>query len=99
MLTQDNYEVVEAKDGEEAVQAYREVKPDVVLMDFAMPRKNGMVALNEIRRFDPHAKIIMLTALGQQAIVLRVMQAGAIDFLTKPYDPDRILSVLKKVLG
>ncbi len=99
LLSEHNYEVVEAKNGEEAVQIYRQIKPDAVLMDFAMPGKNGMVALKEIRRFDPQAKIIMLTALGQQAIVLRSMQAGAKDFLTKPYKPEKLLAAIQKVLG
>lgn len=99
LLTQHGYEVLEAEDGEEAVQTYQLTKPDAVLMDFAMPRKHGMAALREIRRFDPEARIIMLTALDQQAIVLRAMQAGAKDFLVKPYDPDQVLKVLKKVLG
>jgi two-component system chemotaxis response regulator CheY len=99
LLTQHGYEVVEAEDGEEAVQSYRSLKPDVVLMDIAMPHKDGLAALREIRRFDPQAKVIMLTALGQQAIVLRAMQAGAKDFLVKPYDPDQVMKVLNKVLG
>jgi len=99
LLSQHEYETIEAKDGEEAVQTYRQVQPDAVLMDFAMPRKNGLAALTEIRNFDPEAKVIMLTALGQQAIVLRAMQAGAKDFLMKPYDAEQVIKVLKKVLG
>ncbi len=99
LLISNGYEIVEAKDGEEAVQVYREIRPDIVLMDMAMPRKNGMVALHEIRSFDPQAKVIMLTALGQQAIILRAVQAGAKDFLVKPYDVERLLKALKKALG
>ena len=98
LLSEHNYNVVEAKDGEEAIQTYCHIKPDVVLMDVAMPVKDGLIALSEIRRFDPQAKIIMLTALSQHAFVLRAMQAGAKDFLIKPYDPEQLLLVLQKVL-
>ena len=98
LLVEHNYQVIEAQDGEEAVQIYHQAKPDAVLMDIAMPIKNGMWALSQIRRFDPQAKIIMLTALDQEAIVLRAMQAGAKDFLTKPYESDQVLSSLQKAL-
>ncbi len=98
LLTKHGYEVIEAKDGEEAVQTYRSVHPDAVFMDFAMPHKNGMSALTEICRFDSQAKVIMLTALGQQAIALRAIQAGAKDFLAKPFDPKQVMKVLQKVL-
>ena len=98
LLTEQGYQVIEAKDGNEAVTTYQATKPDAVLMDFAMPGKNGMVALTEIRRFDPQARIIMLTALGQKAIALRAMQAGAREFLLKPFDAKQLLAVLQKVL-
>jgi two-component system chemotaxis response regulator CheY len=97
-LTKHGYDIIEAEDGEEAVQTYRLVKPDVVLMDMAMPRKNGRIALSEILEFDPQAKVIMVTALGQQAIMLRALQAGAKDFLVKPCEPDQILAAVQKVL-
>ena len=99
LLTEHNYEVVEAEDGVEAVQTYRSTQPDAVLMDITMPRKDGLVALNEIRKFDPQAKVIMLTALGQQTMVLQAMKAGATGFLVKPYDPDRVIKSLQKALG
>lgn len=99
LLIEHGYEVIEAEDGEEAVRAYGSIKPDAVLMDFVMPRKNGREALVEICRSDPQAKVIMLTALGQQAIVLRALQAGAKDFLVKPCEPEQILNALKKVLA
>jgi two-component system chemotaxis response regulator CheY len=98
LLTKHGYDVVEAEDGEEAVQAYRSVKPDAVLMDITMPRKDGLTALTEIRQHDPRAKIIMLTALGQQGMVLKAMQAGARDFVVKPYDPERLVKTLQKTL-
>ena len=99
LLTEQGYEVVQAVDGEEAVQTYGNVKPDAVLMDMAMPRKNGKQALSEIRRLDDQAKVIMLTSMDQQAIVLRALQAGAMDFLVKPCEPEELLKTLQKVLG
>jgi two-component system chemotaxis response regulator CheY len=99
LLNKYGYKVIEAKDGVEAVKTYRKANPDAVFMDFAMPRKNGLDALSEIRKFDPKAKVIMLTALGQQAITLRAMQSGAKDFLMKPYEPEKVVKTLQKVLG
>lgn len=98
LLTENGYEVIEAEGGEEAIQAYRQVCPDAVLMDIAMPGKNGSVALYEICSFDPNAKIIILSPLDQQLIILRAMQAGAKDFLIKPFDPERVLIALDNVL-
>lgn len=99
LLIECGHEVIEAADGEAAVHAYRLTQPDAVLMDITMPRKDGLTALAEIRRFDAEAKVIMLTALGQQAMILQAMQAGAKDFLVKPYDPERMIKILRKVLG
>ena len=99
LLTKHGYEVVEAEDGQAAVQTYRHSRPDAVLMDITMPGKDGLTALTEIRQFDPQAKVIMLTALGQQTIVLRALQAGAKEFLVKPYQPERMMKTLQKVLG
>src|SRR5262245_27167083 len=99
LLTGHGYQVIEATNGEEAVQIYGRAKPDAVLMDVAMDQKNGLTALTEILQADPQARVIMLTALGQQAIILRALQTGAKDFLVKPYDPERLLKTLHKVLG
>ena len=99
LLTQHGHQVVEAENGEEAVKTYRLFGPDAVLMDVTMPRKDGLTALAEIRDYDPQAKVIMLTALGQQEMMLRAMQAGAKDFLVKPCDPERIMKSLRKVLA
>jgi two-component system, chemotaxis family, chemotaxis protein CheY len=98
LLTEHGYAVVEAGNGEEAVQTYRTAQPDAVLMDITMPCKDGLAALTEIRQFDPQAKVIMLTALSQQAMVLEAMRGGAKDFLVKPYDPERVLKTLHQVL-
>ena len=99
LLNEHGYDVVEAEDGEEAIQTYRSAQPDAVLMDITMPHKDGLTALSEIREFDPQARVIMLTALGQQTLVLQAMKSGATDFLVKPYDPDRVIKTLEKALG
>ncbi len=98
LLARHGHQVIEAKNGEEAVKTYRLLTPDAVLMDITMPHKDGLTALAEICHFDPQAKVIMLTALGQQEMVLRAMKAGAKDFLVKPYDPEQIMKALEKVL-
>jgi two-component system chemotaxis response regulator CheY len=99
LLTKHGYDVVEAENGEVAVQTYRSTHPDAVLMDITMPEKDGLSALKEIREIDSKANVIMLTALGQQTMVLEAMKAGARDFLVKPYDPDRVIKTLQKVLA
>ena len=99
LLTGYGYEVAEAENGEQAVRLYQSLKPDAVLMDVTMPEKDGMQALTEIRQSDPKAKVIMLTALGQEAMVVQAVQAGAKDYVVKPFDPDRIITALQKVLG
>lgn len=99
LLTGHGYEVVEAENGEQAVQTYRSVQPDAVLMDVTMPEKDGLQALAEIRIYDTQAKVIMLTALGQESMVLQAVQAGAKDYVVKPFDPDRVLRALQKALG
>lgn len=98
-LTERGYRVVEAQDGEEAVQTYRSARPDAVVMDITMPGKDGLAALSEIRQYDPQAKVIMLTALGQQAILLQAMIAGAKGFVVKPYEVERLIKAVQNALG
>jgi two-component system chemotaxis response regulator CheY len=98
MLSDEGYVVVEAADGQEAVSVYHRARPDVVLMDLTMPNKNGLAALAEICRFDPHARVIMLTALGQQSIMTEAIRAGARDFLVKPCEPERVVHAIKRLL-
>ncbi len=98
LLTDLGYDIVVARDGEEAVRTYRQTKPDAVLMDVTMPRKNGLEALSEICQFDCRAKVIMLTALDQQSVVTQAIQTGAKDFLVKPVPPGRLIKALQKVL-
>jgi two-component system, chemotaxis family, chemotaxis protein CheY len=100
ILTKNGLEVVgEAVNGADAVDKYRELNPDIVTMDITMPEKDGISAVKEIRAFHPQAKIIMCSAMGQQPMVLEAIQAGAKDFVVKPFQPDRVMESIKKVLG
>ncbi|OQY47607.1 MAG: two-component system response regulator [Anaerolineaceae bacterium 4572_78] len=99
LLTRNGYEVVEAENGEQAVKVFKSASPDVVLMDITMPHKDGLEALSEIREFDSKAKVIMLTALGQESMIVQAVQAGAKDYVVKPFNPKRVMSALEKVLG
>jgi two-component system chemotaxis response regulator CheY len=98
-LIKQGYQILEAEDGEQAVETYRLAHPDAVLMDITMPRKDGLRALADIRKLDPCAKVIMLSALGQQSMILEAMKAGASDFLVKPYKSEQIMKVLQKALA
>lgn len=93
------YDVLEAGDGREAVDAYKRARPDAVLMDITMPNMDGLAALAEILAFDPQAKVAMVTAMGQQSIVMEAIKAGARDFVVKPFDPERVKAALKKLIG
>ena len=100
ILTQAGFEIVgEAESGLQAVQKYRELKPDLVTMDFVMPDMGGIEAVREICKQDPDAKILMCSAMGQQALVVEAIQAGAKDFVLKPFQPDRVLGALQKLLA
>lgn len=99
LLVGQGYEVVEAENGEEAVQTYQVERPDAVLMDITMPHKDGLEALADIREIDPQAKVIMLTALGQESMVVQAVQAGARDYVVKPFDPSRVMMALQKILA
>jgi two-component system, chemotaxis family, chemotaxis protein CheY len=99
MLTADGFEVVEAENGLKAIDAFKANKPDMVLMDITMPEMDGLSALKELRKIDPNAKVVMLTALGQESVVLEAVKSGAKDFVVKPFERDRILSAINKLLG
>ncbi|GAW92950.1 response regulator [Calderihabitans maritimus] len=100
ILTKNGYEVVgEAENGAVAVEMYKELKPDVVTMDITMPEMDGIEAVKAIRAIDPEAKIIMCSAMGQQMMVMEAIQAGAKDFIVKPFQQDRVLQALNKVLS
>ncbi len=98
LLTEHGYQVVQAENGEEAVKVYRSARPDIVLMDVAMPQMNGLAALVEIREFDRQAKVIMLTAMDGRLLASHAVEMGAKDFLMKPVSLDKLLVALQKVL-
>ncbi len=97
-LKEQGFEVCLAEDGNQAVQVYRSARPSVALMDVVMPNKDGLQALAEIRQFDPQARVIMLTALDQQAVATQAVQLGAKDFLTKPVVTEWLMQSLQRVL-
>ncbi len=100
IVSKAGFEVVgEASNGKEAVEKYRELKPDAVTMDITMPEMNGIDAVKEIKKTDPNANIIMVSAMGQQAMVIEAIQAGAKDFIVKPFQPARVIEALKKAVG
>lgn len=99
LLGENGYEILEAENGSVAVRKYQEFKPDVVLMDITMPIMDGLTAVKEIKKLDPTARIIMCTALGQQTMVIEAIKAGARDFVVKPFQPEKVLNAVKKVLG
>src|SRR5436309_12698938 len=100
ILAQAGFEVVgEAETGTQAVEKYRQLKPDRVTMDIVMPDMGGIDAVREIVKQDPDAKILMCSAMGQQALVVEAIQAGAKDFVVKPFQPSRVLEAVQRVLG
>ncbi|QSO53776.1 response regulator [Alicyclobacillus curvatus] len=100
ILTKNGYDVVgEAVDGNQAVDKFQELHPDLVTMDITMPEMDGIEALKKIRSLDPNAKVVMCSAMGQQAMVIDAIQAGARDFVVKPFQADRVLESIRKVLG
>lgn len=100
ILEENGMEVVgEADTGAAAIKLYNELKPDLVTMDIIMPEMNGIDAVKEIIAIDAQAKIVMCSALGQQALVQEALAAGARDFLIKPFNPSRVIEVISKVLG
>ena len=99
ILFDNNFYVVEAETGDQALKMYKDNKPDGVLLDIDMPEKDGLEVLKELIKMDPNARIAMVSALGQQKIVLEALKAGAKDFVVKPFDEPRILSAIYKLLG
>ncbi|TQR37209.1 response regulator [Lysinibacillus sphaericus] len=100
MFSEWGYEVVgNAGNGKEAVAMYRELQPDLVTMDVTMPVMTGIEAVKEIIPEFPDAKIIMITALGQQKLIVEAIESGAKDFMTKPFEPERLKAVVDQLLG
>ncbi|MBA5851092.1 response regulator [Clostridium sp. cel8] len=99
ILEKNNFEVVgEANNGIKAVELFKKEKPDVVTMDITMPDMDGIEAVKAIKKIDANAKIIMCSAMGQQTMVMDAIKAGARDFIVKPFQPDRVLEAINKVL-
>jgi len=100
IFSQGDFEIVgEAANGIEAVERYRELKPDLTTMDIVMPFKSGIEATKEIIAEDANAVIIMCSALGQESLVMEAIEAGAADFIVKPFKGEDVLAVVRKVLG
>ena len=100
ILTKNGYNVVgEAENGKIAVDKYAELSPDLVLLDITMPERDGIGALKAIKEKDPNACVIMCSAMGQQAMVIEAIQSGAKDFIVKPFQAERVLEAVKKVIG
>jgi len=100
ILTKNGFNVVgEAENGQQAVEKYGELNPDLVTMDITMPEMDGITALKEIKKSHPDAKILMCSAMGQQAMVIDAIQAGAKDFIVKPFQADRVLEAIQKALS
>ncbi|WP_010093413.1 response regulator [Ornithinibacillus scapharcae] len=99
ILSKNGFDVVgEAQDGVQAVELYNELTPDLVTMDITMPEMDGISALKKIRETNPNAKVIMCSAMGQQAMVIDAIQAGAKDFIVKPFQADRVIEAIQKAL-
>lgn len=100
ILSKNGYNVVgEAENGAKALERYNELKPDLVLMDITMPEVDGIQALKNIKAADANATVIMCSAMGQQAMVIESIQAGAKDFIVKPFAADRVLEAVRKAVG
>ena len=100
ILTKNGYNIAgEAENGQKAVEKYAEVQPDLVLMDITMPEMDGIEALKKIKEADPAASVIMCSAMGQQAMVIESIQSGAKDFIVKPFQADRVIEAVQKVVG
>jgi len=100
ILVEGGFEVVgEAGNGSEAVEKYRQLAPDLTTMDIVMPEKNGIEALRQIVALDPRARVVMCSALGQESLIIEALDAGARDFIVKPFKPARVVEVALKVLA
>lgn len=100
IFSESGFEVVgEAQNGDEAVEKYHELQPDLVTMDIVMPEKNGIEALKEIMASSENARIVICSALGQESLIMEALEAGAKDFIVKPFKPPKVIEVAQKVLA
>ena len=98
LTAKTHYDIVEAENGLIGVDKYKTYKPDVVLLDITMPVMDGIQALSEIKKYSPKAKVVMCSAMGQEEYIIKAIQLGAMDFIVKPFRPERITSAIQKVL-
>lgn len=98
ILSKEGYLIHEAVNGRDAVDKYGEVRPDLVTMDITMPEMNGLDALRAIKAIDKDARVLMVSAMGQQKMIVEALEAGAMDFLVKPFQPTKVLETVKKCL-
>lgn len=99
LLADNGFDVAEAADGVEAIEKYKAHKPDGVLLDITMPNMDGLSTLRELMKMDPGARVAMLTAMGQQSMVVEAIKTGARDFIVKPFDADRMVAAVKKMIS
>jgi two-component system chemotaxis response regulator CheY len=98
ILAKEGYVIHEAVNGRDAIEKYVEIRPDLVTMDITMPEMSGLDALREIRTKDPLARVLIVSAMGQQRMIVEALESGAMDFLVKPFQPTKVLETVKKCL-
>lgn len=98
ILAREGYVIQEAVNGRDAIEKYRETRPDLVTLDITMPEVDGIEALQAIRQINPDARVLMVSAMGQQKLIVDALEAGAADFLVKPFQPTKVLQAVKKCL-
>lgn len=98
ILTKEGYTIHEAVNGRDAVEKYDELRPDLVTMDITMPEMSGLEALKSIREHNGRARVLMVSAMGQQKMIVEALEAGAMDFLVKPFQPTKVVETVKKCL-
>lgn len=99
LLKEKGHEVLEAANGVQALQIYVECKPDVVLLDITMPEMDGIQTLRKLKEMDSGVRVAMVTAMGQQSMVIEALKSGASDFVVKPFDAGRVLAAVEKLAG
>jgi two-component system, chemotaxis family, chemotaxis protein CheY len=99
LLAENGFQAIEAEGGTRAIQIYKDERPDAVLLDITMPDLDGLSTLRQIRRLDPRARVAMVTGMGQQSIVLQAIQAGAADFVVKPFEAARVMAAIQKLVA
>lgn len=98
ILSKEGYLIQEAVNGRDAVDKYAEIRPDLVTLDITMPEMNGLDALRAIKASDKDARVLMVSAMGQQKMIVEALEAGAMDFLVKPFQPTKVLETVQKCL-